>query len=344
MQAAKPRNAARVFLLAGLIVLFGLGSYLAWDISRLQAGMLRPSGQARQAAEARLAQLPSYPPIQSYQGFGVESDGIEIRVWAAEANRPEALLLVHGAGGGAWVWEALLPRLRQQFDVYALSWRGHFDSGEAREGNLELYTRDTGAVLKAIQQRNPGLERIHLVGHSWGGPVAIATALANPDTVASVTLLAPVLPLAYTPAQRFFYPNVIRPIVRRVLEAGRAGDSFKGMFLARSQMQRYLEAHAAKPYSVEKPGLLADDGFLPERQALLVRNNVELIKLQIPLHLALARYDNVVPPPRVRAWGVAWNSPAEEFESGHYLMLDARYPEVADWLLKRLARPALVAR
>ncbi|MCX7782835.1 MAG: alpha/beta hydrolase [Meiothermus sp.] len=335
---------ARGFLLAGLVALFGLGSYLAWDISRLQSGMVRPSGQARQAAEARLAQLPNYPSIRSYASFAVESDGIEIRVWAAEENHPEAMLLVHGAGGGAWVWEALMPRLRQQFNVYALSWRGHFDSGEAEEGNLELYIRDTSAVLRAIRQRNPGLERIHLIGHSWGGPVAIGTALANPNTVASLTLLAPVLPLAYTPAQKFFYPNVIRPIVRRVLQAGRAGDSFKGMFLASSQMQRYLEAHASKPYSVEKPGLLADDGFLPERQALLVRNNVELIRLRIPLHLALARYDNVVPPPRMRAWAVAWNSPVEEFESGHYLMLDAAYPEVADWLLQRLARPILVAR
>lgn len=335
---------ARGYLLAGLVLLFGLGSYLAWDISRLQAGIVRPSGQVRQTAEARLAQLRPYPPITSYAHFSVESDGITIRVWAAEENHPDAVLLVHGASGGAWVWEALIPHLRQRFNVYALSWRGHFDSGDAPEGNLELYTRDTSAVLQAIRQRNPGLGRVHLVGHSWGGPVAIATTLVNPNRVASLTLLAPVLPLAYTPAQQLFYPNVIRPIVRRVLLAGRAGDSFKGMFLAQSQMQRYLEAHASKPYSVEKPGLLADDAFLPERQALLVRNNVELVKLQVPLHLALARYDNVVPPSRVRAWGTAWDSPAEEFDSGHYLMLDAAYPEVAAWLLRRLVRPILVSR
>ncbi len=335
---------ARTYLLAGLILLFGMGSYLAWDISRLQAGIVRPSGQVRQAAEAKLAQLPPYPPITSYARFAVESDGIAIQVWAAEENHPDAMLLVHGAGGGAWVWEALIPHLRQQFNVYALSWRGHFDSGSAPEGNLELYTRDTTAVLQAVRQRNPGLGRIHLVGHSWGGPVAIATALGNPNVIASLTLLAPVLPLAYTPAQQLFYPNVIRPMVRQVLLAGRVGDSFKGMFLARSQMQRYLETHAAKPYSVEKPGLLADDAFLPERQALLVRNNVELVKLQIPLYLALARYDNVVPPPRVRAWGTAWVSEAEEFDSGHYLMLDAAYLEVATWLLQRLARPILVSR
>lgn len=160
----------------------------------------------------------------------------------------------------------------------------------------------------------------------------------------ALTLLAPVLPLAYTPAQQLFYPNAIRPMVPRMLLAGHVGDSFKGMFLARSQMQRYLEAHAVKPYSVEKPGLLADDAFLPERQALLVHNNVELVKLQIPLHLALARYDNVVPPPRVRAWGTAWGSEAEEFDSGHYLMLDTAYLEVATWLLQRLARPILVSR
>jgi pimeloyl-ACP methyl ester carboxylesterase len=80
------------------------------------------------------------------------------------------LLFVHGAFGGAWMWdEHFLPYFAEQgFEAHALSLRGHGES--ERQDNMHLigladYVDDLDAVIRRL-----GVAPV-LVGHSLGGVI-----------------------------------------------------------------------------------------------------------------------------------------------------------------------------
>ncbi|UVK40882.1 alpha/beta fold hydrolase [Mesorhizobium sp. AR10] len=109
-------------------------------------------------------------------------------LYAAERGTgSKTIVFLHGFGGSHEVWRevtsALLPGIRAlSYDLpghgLSLDFPG---SGPAKTA--------ARAVLADIAAR--GLKRVHLVGHSMGGAVATLIALAEPEKIASLTLLAP---------------------------------------------------------------------------------------------------------------------------------------------------------
>ena len=76
--------------------------------------------------------------------------------------------------------------LAEKRPVYALDLPGHGGSSkDVGEGNALALAADVRAWMKALN-----LDRVHLVGHSLGGAIAILIALTNPKKVASLTLIA----------------------------------------------------------------------------------------------------------------------------------------------------------
>ena len=77
-------------------------------------------------------------------------------------------------------------------------------------------TRPDGSVSIAQQAedcraliKHLGVERAHVVGHSFGGTIALQLALDAPDCVRSLALLEPTVPGALSdPAQQFFLETV----------------------------------------------------------------------------------------------------------------------------------------
>jgi pimeloyl-ACP methyl ester carboxylesterase len=82
-----------------------------------------------------------------------------------------------------WLAEALPPDWR----LIALDFRGHGFSSPLPKGASHQFT-DHVADLEACV-RHFGLERLHLVGHSMGGNVALAWCAARPGRVQSLTLI-----------------------------------------------------------------------------------------------------------------------------------------------------------
>lgn len=121
--------------------------------------------------------FPSRPVKREllHQGPGVRSE------------RPP-ILFVHGAGCGAWMWaERWMPALASRgWDTWAVSLRGHGESGE-RDRRHEHTLRDHAHdVLQALTHLPA---RPVLVGHSYGA-LAVAEA-ASRYTPKAVVLLAP---------------------------------------------------------------------------------------------------------------------------------------------------------
>lgn len=101
-----------------------------------------------------------------------------------------ALVLLHGFGGTHRVWEAVIDALlaaRPAVSVLAYDLPGHGENLDAPGAGPPKRAAD----LIAADLKRRGIERYHLAGHSMGGAIATLIACAEPEPVASLTLVAP---------------------------------------------------------------------------------------------------------------------------------------------------------
>lgn len=96
-----------------------------------------------------------------------------------------AFLCLHGLVDDLAIWDRVEPALAARGRVVRIDQRAHGESqappGPCGRGDL---VSDVRAVLDAT-----GLDRVILVGHSMGGIVSMATALAHPERVAGLVLI-----------------------------------------------------------------------------------------------------------------------------------------------------------
>ncbi len=110
-------------------------------------------------------------------------DGVTSQVLTAGEGRP--VVLLHGDGDNAAVWQWVIPALAREHHVFALSLPGHADTDRARIDYTREYMRDfVSATLDAL-----GLERPVLVGNSLGGQLSLWLSLAEPERFPAVVLL-----------------------------------------------------------------------------------------------------------------------------------------------------------
>lgn len=104
----------------------------------------------------------------------------------AQAGRSGPVVLVPCSAGSARQWKPLVEQLAG-FETIALDLRGHGARGRWHgEGPLSL---DEEAA--AIGEAHAGAAPFHLVGHSYGGAVALKFALCFPERLRSLTLIEP---------------------------------------------------------------------------------------------------------------------------------------------------------
>ncbi|MCA3559562.1 MAG: alpha/beta fold hydrolase [Aestuariivirga sp.] len=98
------------------------------------------------------------------------------------------LVLIHGFGSDRLSWAGTSPALMAVARVHALDLPGHGDSldADAGDGSARALAEAVTAALDAH-----GLGKVHLLGHSLGGSIAMLMALKDPGRVRSLTLLAP---------------------------------------------------------------------------------------------------------------------------------------------------------
>jgi pimeloyl-ACP methyl ester carboxylesterase len=100
-----------------------------------------------------------------------------------------ALVLLHSSAASARQWDALARALVDTFDVHAVELLGHGARAPwASPGALTL--ADEAALVDTLIARRGA---VHLVGHSYGGAVALDVARRHPQAVRSVAVYEPVL-------------------------------------------------------------------------------------------------------------------------------------------------------
>ncbi|MFE7272294.1 alpha/beta fold hydrolase [Streptomyces sp. NPDC057623] len=109
-----------------------------------------------------------------------------VRLWTSTSGRGEPLVLCHG-GPGLWdMFEDVAELLGDLATTVRWDQRG---CGRSEPCAGPWTTDRFVADLDAVRQRF-GLERMALLGHSWGAQLALAYALAHPERVSLLVYVA----------------------------------------------------------------------------------------------------------------------------------------------------------
>jgi pyruvate dehydrogenase E2 component (dihydrolipoamide acetyltransferase) len=116
----------------------------------------------------------------------VEVGGRTIQYLKVGEGEGPPIILLHGFGGDINIWVFNQEALAAEHTVYSLDLPGHGGSSkDVGKGDLASFVEVVGGFLDEM-----GVEKAHLVGHSMGGAVAGSFALAHPDRVESLILIA----------------------------------------------------------------------------------------------------------------------------------------------------------
>lgn len=127
------------------------------------------------------------PPSQpAHTAERVTAAGIQWRVLRAGAG-DTTLVLVHGYGEHLLGWRAVIDRLARDHKVIALDLPGF---GVTDKPDT-VYSLDQMASWLRVLLDQETSGPIVLVGHSMGGAIVSAAALANPDRIEHLVLIAP---------------------------------------------------------------------------------------------------------------------------------------------------------
>ncbi|MCW1840449.1 alpha/beta fold hydrolase [Prosthecomicrobium hirschii] len=118
----------------------------------------------------------------------VDLDGVSLHYLTAGQGDP--VLLVHGIPQTSYEWRHIMPRLAERYTVIAPDLRGLGDSSRPATG----YDKKTIAADLWALTRRLGIDRFHLAGHDWGGPVAFSLAAHHREAVKSLAILDVVIP------------------------------------------------------------------------------------------------------------------------------------------------------
>lgn len=122
---------------------------------------------------------PHYTDVGRYR--------IAWNVSGPEDSAATPVLFIHGFGGDSNSWLFNTAALSTERSVYVVDLPGHGRSSkDVGDGSIETLASVLSDFLEST-----GVTKIHLVGHSLGGAIALQMARTNEALVASLTLIAP---------------------------------------------------------------------------------------------------------------------------------------------------------
>lgn len=107
---------------------------------------------------------------------------------AKTSGEGEALVLIHGVPGSARVWDGVVERLGHGYRTVVPDLLGFGASGGG--GGIDGLWADAQARALAELLDELGVERAALVGHDFGGPVALALTELRPELASHLVLCA----------------------------------------------------------------------------------------------------------------------------------------------------------
>jgi pimeloyl-ACP methyl ester carboxylesterase len=142
---------------------------------------------------------------------------------------PEQVICLHGLGSNKASFFQTVSALTPEHTVHAIDLPGFGGSSKPARAAYDsrYFSRAVLGYMDAV-----GIDRVHLVGNSMGGRIALEVALADPDRAVSASLLAPALAFR---KRRELVPLVklVRPELAAIphpIRAARVRAYFWGLF------------------------------------------------------------------------------------------------------------------
>jgi pimeloyl-ACP methyl ester carboxylesterase len=217
-----------------------------------------------------------------------------------EGGRSEPVLLLNGGLMSIAAWEPIAALLAERYQVVRCDLRGQLLSPGEPEPDLEVHVRDVIDLLDRLD-----LDRVHMVGTSYGSFVALLLASFHPERVASVTVIAGtdrVTPEVWASTER------LREIALEAIAGGTGGDGGRVLeaLLPTTYTPEYLEA--------QKAALAFHRSWVRAMPIIFFRGFVSMLSsmegldltphlgaVHCPVLIVAPELDQVFPPERSRA-------------------------------------------
>lgn len=250
---------------------------------------------------------------------------------AEQGVGPKTIVFLHGFGGSHQDWRDVAARLAPGARSLSYDLPGHGLSLDFAGGGSARTA--ASAVLADLSRRK--MKRAHLVGHSMGGAAAVLMALAEPERIASLTLLAP----------GGLGTEIHGPLLRRYAAAA-SKDEIRACLAAMSgphsrPSQRIVDVQGemrARPGQLLKLVEIAAAMTRDDRQGVIPRERLET--LTMPVMVVWGTDDAVLP--FTQADGLPAHFHLHHvLEAGHMLVEEVPgvIAEIVRHNMKRRSRP-----
>lgn len=261
----------------------------------LSGGVSVRADKREQAAEDR------WPAI----GTIVEVDGTPVHAYVTGSG-PD-LVLIHGAGGNVRDFTFdLVEMLSPHYRVVALDRPGHGYTGHPASGPSGKRTPsgESPAVQAKLLQaaaRQLGVQSPIVLGHSFGGSVAMAWALDFPDDVAALVLLAGAtmpwpgrIKASYHINASALGGATVVPLIAAFATEAQAEEVLDFVFAPQPVPAGYAE-HFGLPLSMRRDTLRSNARQVAGLYPHVVEMSKRYAALDLPIELVHGDRDTIVP-------------------------------------------------
>lgn len=126
---------------------------------------------AAPAATGQAAPAQDSGPAEGAPRIAIAPDGVHVQYHVYGSGEP-ALVFIHGWSCDSNYWQKQVPEFKQHYTVVTVDLAGHGGTdGSRTDWTIARFGQDVATALSAVPN-----QKIILVGHSMGGPVAIEAA------------------------------------------------------------------------------------------------------------------------------------------------------------------------
>jgi pimeloyl-ACP methyl ester carboxylesterase len=215
-----------------------------------------------------------------------------------EASNPRVLLLLHGFRGHAHWWDFVAPWFAHEYRVIAIDFGGMGDSSARHEYSRGEFVAEVHAALKMI-----GPKEVTLVGHSFGGRIAVFVAHEFPQLLKRALIIDTNIGFADRPLRtRFTHrPKKVYPDLATAYARFRFVPDEPPIL---PRIMQHLAAHSIK---TEADGFVwkFDDKPIGSIGSEQVAEGELLKDIDLPMDFIAGEFSAVVPPALAQRIGKA---------------------------------------